>query len=199
MKKFLLICSCALIILIFSVECVFAGLDSVPHVLIGSVSERSGGNSKTNNPEGNKWAEEFYGNTRNIIWTYPKTNKPVAKGKIPTQKDGLINPEAPLVLKISSNKNEIVMGFDDNIGSPYYSVRLLDNRGNDLGGKIKGDGLDLKVYSAAISPEPKNYYIEFSEEVYEYNRKTSEMESKGKYYCYVLVKISVSKPTENKT
>lgn len=133
-------------------------------------------------PDGNK------DQTTVVVLGEKRSTKPVDSKTVPTTKDALLNPNAPIVMTTFDNR--LVVGVDD-IYKSSAIMKLLDSKGNVIGSTKITENINVPEgtpsYSTINIPNGRaKYYLEY----YEDNK-----------YCYLLldIKVDPTKPKENKT
>ena len=199
MSKFKVLC-CILSAVIMQMLlscCAFAdGPDPVLHVYISNVEEVLGGNSKvkynqvdfrSKMQKKEYWADYKFkvnqeDSSRNglIYWgsmIEPKgtgAKKPFA-GKLPTEKNGLLNPKAPI--NITSYTDKLFISFSKEYYTSGYSVRIIDDKGK-IAASIKNENDNAEI---ALTSKARNYYAELC--------------VNGKKYFYILLKMKATDTT----
>lgn len=111
-----------------------------------------------------------------------EAGEPVAKNAIPTEEDGLLNPQDPI--EIVTFDNRITLSFADPLMVEQCEVKLIDSRGNVLG-SLTGDDYAKNQTPATINlPNGvADYYLEF----YDFYAPLS---INGPRYSYALLRIT---------
>ena len=155
---------CAVIIL---AVCASAYGDPMPGFYVGNIRYIFGGNSDAYiniddyTSIKNLKTYDFQGGAVELQPRGRGVRKPISSGRVPSAKDGLLNPGKPI--EITASGESIVFAFDRD---QYIGLKL---RIFDSSGKLLGSVPDERSrYVLKVQSSPKNYYVEVNDNGYCY-------------------------------
>lgn len=149
-----------------------------PYVVIGNAESISGGNDYVYISE-NAGANLDGSPVPDItVMGHLRSTLPVARGKIPTRENSLLNPNNPV--EITARGNTITIA--DWGGDDVYSVRVFDSNGELIEVNSEEDSRKYPV-TVNLTSAPTNYYLEIMQKDTKYDTDSDSE------FCYVLLSM----------
>ena len=127
------------------------------------------------------------------IQVFPRhwVSKPVAEGRVPTEKDGLLNSGQPICILADGDTVTFHLDYDSYNGMGIHdrlSLRVFDANGKIIGTVTEKDNSEGKPLNVKLPGKTQKYYIEIYDPTIPYGSKKIE-----ERYCYLLVEAERGK------